>query len=296
MRQAKPDRCTEKKRKDGAMKEWRRNNHKKGQASVELAIIGSAVIILLAYLVQQGYLYNSRQSLEMYAFRQALSQSREQQRGVTLTVMRDVIVPSFFSSLNRQRLMASASVDLNSYKLYIPDKPQDIPSKQLLQIGEAMIQNKLFFEVPPTKVKIVTNRNQGEEENKQWLWVNSAVRELDANIEHGQEKTAIYDYNITVTEDEYAKTIGKNLSSRDKVSTIITFENGTRIIKSYNDDNWTPGSDDDHINSVDVDVGTIPKDVNLGLEETVTRSKETSTEHPSTGGGGGGGGDCWPNC
>src|SRR3989338_3677666 len=97
-----------------------KSNAKKGQATTELAILGAVVMMVLAYLLQQGYIYNSRQALEMYAFRKALELSRNQQRGINLTVIRDVVTPSFFTGLNRQRLMASSSVEYNPRMMYIP--------------------------------------------------------------------------------------------------------------------------------------------------------------------------------
>ena len=138
----------------------RRNN--KAQATAELAIMGSIVIMLLAYLLQQGYIYNARQSLEMYTFREALAKSKGDERGVTLTVVRDMISTSFFTGLNRQRLMATSSVDYNPWVMYDPNIYQDLPTKYLLQIGEAMVRNRLFFEVPPTRMRVVTNANAGQ--------------------------------------------------------------------------------------------------------------------------------------
>lgn len=257
------------------------SNPKKGQATAELAILGSILIMLLAYLVQQGYLYNARQALEMYTFRKALELSRspEQERGITLTVIRDVISPSFFSSINRQRLMSSASVDLNPWVVYTPNEPEHIPNRQLLQMGEAMIRNKLFFEVPPTKIKIETEGNQDQAEEDKWQWVNSSVRELDASIEHAQVKSSEYNYTTTVRETNIDKAISKELSSRDTVNTIITFDDALRIAQNYFVDDWTPVGDDSHILDVEIAEDTIPRGLELRLNETLRKAKTTTTPH-----------------
>lgn len=261
------------------MKQLHLIHNKRGQATAELAIMGSIVIMLLAYLLQQGYLYNSRQSLEMYTFREALRQSRSQERGVTLTVIRDIIIPSFFSSLNRQRLMSSASIDLNPWKLYIPDVAQDLPTRQLLQVDEAMIRNRLFFEVPPTHIKLVTEANQDQSEEDQWQWVNSAIREIDPQTPLTTPRTSTYNYTTQVSETDQNKTITKNLSSDDRVSTGVTFEEKETIEQNYIEDDWTQPGDDEHITSVEVRRETIPRGITLRLDELVRRAKRTTTPH-----------------
>ncbi len=270
----------------------RRNN--KGQATAELAIMGSIVIMLLAYLLQQGYIYNARQSLEMYTFREALARSKNpvpgdpnsQYRGITLTVIRDVISPSFFTGLNRQRLMATSSVDYNPWIMYGPTQAQDLPTKYLLQVGEAMVRNKLFFEVPPTKVKVVTKANEGQDEVDQWQWENSAVREIDPQMPDRPEnepmkspKTSTYSYASTVKETTADKIITKDLSSADKIPTVIAFEDLAALKHSRMREDWTAASDDSHIKSIDVQADTVPDDVRLTLQETVLRDKTTTTPH-----------------
>jgi len=140
---------------------------KKGQATTELAIIGTLVIMALAYLIQYGYMYNNRQALEMYAFRKALELSKQYERGITLTVMRDVILPSFFTGVSRQRLMATASVEYNPYKLYSPyqEDPEDVPTWQLIQLNDGMIRKNYFLQVPPT---LITTRNDTGSDIAMW--------------------------------------------------------------------------------------------------------------------------------
>lgn len=248
-----------------------------GQATTELAIMGSIVIMLFAYLFSQGFIYNARQALEMYTFREALRQSRQQERGITLTVMRDVISPSFFTGLNRQRLQASASVDTNVWKVYIPDVAQDLPTKQLLQINEAMIRNNIFIEVPPTKVKVDTRGEAGE-----WQWINSAIREIDPqtplnNPANRPKSSSEYTYRTETQETETQSITDKRLQSQDTIITGITFETADKIRQNYLNDDWHPAGSDEKITAVSVDAGTVPGNVELNLEERVLKSKRAVT-------------------
>lgn len=267
----------------------RKWNKQKGQATTELAIMGTIVLMVLGFLLQQGFLYNNRQALEMYAFRQTLQLSQQNERGISLTVARDVFVPSFFTGLSRQRLMATSSVDYNPYILYIPnqdedgdfaDQPQDIPSLQLIQIGDAMIYQNSFFQVPPTKVKVTTS------DSDEWTWVNSGVAgfstegewaPLEADLEKYFAKTfsyTSYNYSTQGSETFTDKTITKNLQSSDTIPWEMGFEDSERIIKGYMDNDWKG-----EISSVEVDASTIPVDIGLVLQETVRRDKSVTTPH-----------------
>jgi hypothetical protein len=242
--------------------------NKKGQATTELALMGTVIIMLLAVLVQQGFLYNSRQALEMYAFRKALELSRAEERGYTLTVARDVITPSFFTGINRQRLQASASVEYNPWKVYDPDEPQYVARKQLLQIGEGMIRNGLFIEVPPMKMFMAG----------QWQWTPSVIKELDSQTDldtpKNRRRESTYNYAIRTQEGQAKKTITKKLSSQDIVPMLLTFEEKGTIIENYKKDDW-----DGTVGDIDIDGSTIPRKVNLQLEETVVKERVVTTPH-----------------
>jgi hypothetical protein len=253
------------------------------------------VLLLLGYLASQGSMYNQRQALEMYTFRRALELSREQERGIDLTVIRDVPVPSFFTALNRQRLISSASVDCNPWKVYIPDVPQDVGSKRYLQIGEKMIRvgaGGAYIEVPPTKVKVVTNQNKDKADDAElWQWVPSAVKEIDPqdidkadfflNENKDKGKESGYSYNTTISENSTKKTIAKDLATEEEKDIPITFEGEEQIKESYLKDDWSGSNDDDHIRSVEVDNSTIPKTITFKVKETVERDKKVVTPHYS---------------
>lgn len=250
-----------------------KSNAKKGQATTELAILGAVVMMVLAYLLQQGYIYNSRQALEMYTFRKALELSRKEQKGISLTVIRDIITPSFFTGLNRQRLMASSSIEHNPHIMYIPyeEDPEHTPSRQLVQMDEAMIKNKIFFEVPPTKIKIEI-RDSGEP--PEWQWMGSAISGIDPQTKSVKltERTSEYK-NVTATsEDYYQKNIAKTLETKDVIPTQIEFDDEERIIENYTKDDW-----ENEIIKVEVAKATIPKDLELTLEEKVRREKHVQT-------------------
>lgn len=250
---------------------------KKGQATTELAIMGTVVIMVLAYLIQQGYIYNCRQALEMYAFRKTLELSQSEERGINLTVIRDVISPSFFSGLNRQRLMASSSIEYNPYKIYTPyaEDPEDVPSRQFIQLNEAMIRNGDFFEIPPTKVRVERRDDQGQvAQDTEWMWVASSVNEIDPqNLPvRVTRRTSNYNYGTTITEDRQNRVISKDLESEDIIPTVITFEDEQRTVDNYFTEDW-----EGRISSVGLDTSTIPKNINLILEETIRREKSVQT-------------------
>lgn len=253
----------------------------KGQATTELAVMGTIVLMALAYLLQQGYFYNSRQALEMYAFREALKLSRAQERGISLTVSRDVITPSFFSGLSRQRLMASSSVEVNPWKVYVPeeDTPQDVARYQLLQINEAMIRDGKFILIPPTKAKV-----KPEGEDSKWQWIDSSIREIDPQIPSEEQEQATpfknisnYTYLTSTSEDSYAKTIAKNLETHDIIDRGITFETKEKIIDDYN-----RNSTESHME--DLEETTIPIPIKFTLSEQVLKEKTTTTPHNLGGG------------
>ena len=170
--------------------------------------------------------------------------------------------------------------------MYDPNIYQDLPTKYLLQIGEAMVRNRLFFEVPPTRMRVVTNANAGQDADDQWRWENSAIREIDPQMPDRPEnepmktpKTSEYSYAGTVIETTADKMISKVLSSADKIPTVIEFEDLAALKQSRLRDDWTATGDDSHIKSIDVEAGTIPEDVSLTLKETVRRDKTTTTPH-----------------
>lgn len=246
----------------------------KGQATTELAIMGTVVLMMLAYLLQQGYFYNSRQALEMYAFREALQLSRAQERGISLTVSRDVITPSFFSGISRQRLMASSSVEVNPWKVYVPeeDTPQDVARYQLLQINEAMIRDGKFILIPPTKAKV-----KPEGEDSKWQWIDSSIREIDPQMPSQEQATPFknisnYTYLTSASEDSHAKTIAKNLSTQDAIDRGITFEERGKTIFDYNYNSTDSTMED-------LEEGTIPSGIKFTLSEQVLKEKTTTTPH-----------------
>lgn len=307
-------------------------NNKKGQATTELAIMGAIVLVLLSYLVTQGAIYNQRLGLEMYTFRKALKLSQDQQRGVSLQVMRDTLVPSFFSGLNRQKIMASAVVDYNPWMLYNPDVPQDLPTRQFIQMNEEMLRNDYLLEIPPTKVKVATQELKDQDKEPEWQWVNSAILGVD-DVNTGETTPAnpkpadrISTYGTTVTSQETSnlprwkcggtladgkpcsyihigkeppkqclicgagkdkfirlppdpdapanKATGKILGNTEKTHSNIVFEEADEIIENYKKNDW-----EEEILSVEVKSGTIPKDVQLEVKETLRREKGVQTRH-----------------
>jgi len=242
---------------------------KKGQATTELAIIGTLVIMALAYLIQYGYVYNNRQALEMYAFRKALELSKQYERGITLTVMRDVILPSFFTGVSRQRLMATASVEYNPYKLYTPyqEDPEDVGTWQLVQLNDGMIRKNYFLQIPPT---LITTRNETGDNIA--MWYNSAIAEFDSQAQL-EKKSSAYEYTTSVSEAGQVYTIVKQLKSTDTIPTKVVFDNATNIADAMLRDDW----DNNYHGYVSVHASTIPKDVNMILDEEVTKGKNVVT-------------------
>lgn len=257
----------------------RRRN--KGQATTELAILGAVVLMLLGYLLQQGFVYSNRQALEMYSYRKALQLSRSQQRGITLTVIRDLIAPSFFTGLNRQRIMATSSLEHNPWMLYNPEEgtPQDIPTRQLIQMGDAMIRKGYMLEVPPTKMKVLTKDNEGE--GAEWTWASSAISEIDPQTKDVKGTTRTSDYSSTaiVREDAQGKRFNKELRTYDVVPTAIEFDKAEDIKKSYKMEDWEENLIYDAEGNPRVEIEEIPQDIEIILDETIERTKDVTTKH-----------------
>jgi len=258
-----------------------RIRNKKAQATAELAIMGSIVIMLLGYLMQQGFIYNSRQALEMYTTREALLKSRQLERGVSLTVMRDVFVPSFFTGLNRQRLISSASVSADPWHIYIPVVPGDVATLQLMQVGENMIRKGVFFQVPPTHVRITTEGNQDQDEEDQWQWLASSTSGMDTPI--ATDGLVVKEFNrsndVGITENATSKTINKDLVSQDIIRSNIAFEDANDVATDYMADDWRGDGEDEHILSVEAEPSTIPVEAVFVQDETVSREKHVTTDH-----------------
>jgi len=242
-----------------------RLNKKRAQATTELAIAGVLIIMLLTYLLQRGYIYNCMQSLEMYTFRKALQLSQEQERGISLTVVRDVVVPSFFTGLSRQRLISTASVEYNPYKIYEPveEDPEDIPTRVLLQIGEAMIRNNCYIEVPPTKIKIDTEDKEGE-----WMWQVIFPR-IDSPLPHEERypnftRKETYTYITKIKEAGAKKIAVKKLIVSEEKPLFLDFKKPEEIEKEIKKGDW-----EDNIK--EIEVKKIPKDISLILNQKVTK-------------------------
>ncbi len=246
---------------------------RKGQATTELAIAGALVIMMLGYLMQQGFIYNSRQALEMYTFRRAVELSKAKERGVALTVSRDVVVPTFFTGIARQRLVSSTSVEINPWMLYIADNPADVGTYQLIQMNEKMIRQGQYILVPPSQVKI---SQVDQEEAPEWEWTTSMVREFDPqdpahrSVSVAPDKQSNYTNTATISEDSSNKTVHKSLVSRDIESRAVNFENAAKVIESTSKDPDITG----------VEVGVIPPNITFTVDETIERTKNVSTPHP----------------
>ena len=236
-------------------------HHKKGQATTELAIFGSLIIMILAYLVQTGFVANAKQALEMYTFREALKLSFAHKRGITLTVIRNVVTPSFFSTLSRQPFMATTSVDTNCEKLYLPENAQDVSTYQLMQIGETMIRNEFFFAIP--RMKVWKRGYENEDGDADWSWDNAIPDEIDYQE---NTKTSKYNYSTAVRETSRYREVSKAQENEEIFPVTITFKDRDSILDARN----IIGEDGE---ITDVDATTIPHDVTLTLNETIRREK-----------------------
>ncbi len=248
-------------------------NRTKGQATTELAVAGVIIIMMLGYLMQQGFVYNSRQALEMYTFRRALQLTKSTERGVNLTVTRDLIVPSFFSSIGRQRIQAASSVEVNPWVIWIPKdgEAEDIGTYQVLQLDEKMIRNNQYVLIPPTLAKI---KQADDEEDPEWMYVPSPVREIDPQTAlTTPAKTSTYSYTTNIRENRTAgeKETNKVLTSRDVMNRGITFQTADKMRTDY--------LKDPDIASAEIDGSTIPKAAIITIDETVTKAKQVKTPY-----------------
>lgn len=244
----------------------------RGQASAELAIMGAVILMLLGYLFSQGLMYNNRQALEMYSYRKALQLSQKNEKGITLTVIRDALVPSFFAGISRQRLMSSSSVDYNVWKLYNPkeDEPQDIGTRQLVQIGDAMIYKNYFLEIPATLVKVVTDHQDADDVDAEWI--PSSISDLDSQL--APIEKPLEQNSTTLVKQTYAgKDYSKVLQSNETIPMVVTFEDKARMNYTYYRDDWGGNI----TSQVEIHENTIPANATLMINETVRRVKDVWT-------------------
>jgi len=240
----------------------------------------------LLFLAQQAFMYKAKQGLEMYAFRKALQLSKSSGRGIDLTVIRDVVTPSFFGGLSRERIQASASVEANPWDVWNPGEdssndegvPQDIGTFQLLQIGEAMIQRGYFIRIPPTRIKVAENSDSLADAD--WSWKTSSISEIDAqelSIPGLAKRQSSYKNNKTVSENNLGRSTYDSLETTDTNRIQIKFQTADKIKEDYDKNDW-----EGKITSKDkVAVENIPTNAIIILDEKLNRVQTTSVAHPN---------------
>jgi len=278
-------------------KERRSKRQFKAQATAEMAIMGSILIFVLGFLLSHGVSSKDRQGLEMYTFRKALQLSRENDRGINLTVIREGLSPTLSPAIGRSRMMASASVEINPWKIWQPgpgendpngkdSDPEDTPSWQLLQIGDAMIADKAFLKIPPTLMQVVTKEDQDKNREKDmWMWRQSSIRELG---NPNEPKTFDYTYQTDINETSTGvcgsarKNTTQRLASDDIIPIPITFEyydtsSGRNIDADYKKDDPYQGTGaDEEIKAVNIRQSTVPKDIIFYQKEKIQRQRITN--------------------
>jgi len=88
-----------------------------------------------------------------------------------------------------------------------------------------------------------------------------------------EKKSSAYEYTTSVAEGGQVYTIVKQLKSKDTIPTKIIFDNATNIQDAMLRDDW----DNNYHGYVSVHASTIPKDVNMILDEEVTKGKNVVT-------------------
>lgn len=228
----------------------------KAQVLAELAVMGAVIFMLLGYLFQQAFIAQQRQATEMYAFRKALQLSNDNEKSVNLRVIRDVVVPSFFSRINRQRINAVSAVDTNHRYVWKGNSEDSAASASFLQIGDAMIINNELFNISPMQIKPRGNSDS--------IWTASSFS-LDEMIEGTsaaqlkKSSTTQYEYVTNIAENGQDRRMSKTLEYQVVNAPLeINYPSAEEIIKESEGD----------IEAVNV----LPADIYLDFKETIKKS------------------------
>jgi hypothetical protein len=150
---------------EAGMRRCFRNVSNKSQALSELAIFGTLLIIGFGAVLSYVQSMNSQQSLQMEAFRKAYRLSRESDKEVSYTIIKDspvVDVADLFGRPDTARITASADVVAMRYDPPPKDEnnPDDRDNVQYYEI------NGQVYSVDPIKVNV---RLDSGGDRDQWI-------------------------------------------------------------------------------------------------------------------------------
>lgn len=193
------------------MRLWNRTkkNKSRGQATTELAICATLIIVMFAAMLRYGQTMNFQQQLQMKAFRQALKYSRDKGREVSYTIIKDkrgVNPFNFFGVPEDNRLMASATAAWIKSDFGFKNIFEFLGLKDPEDIFDYYEINGEVFKLRPIKVKAKFEHWIIPEGNWMELWMPIMVlesqyrkqRDVDAKIERKETHSGI------ITERSYS--------------------------------------------------------------------------------------------
>lgn len=142
---------------------------RKSQAVSELAIFGALIIAAFAAVLSYLQSMNSQQALQMKAFRMAFKLSRQLDKEVAYTIIRDtpvVDLGDLFGRPDISRMTASSDV----VAMIKDPPPKNIRDRDIAEYYEI---NGQVYEVNPIKVRITY------EEGDRDLWVSAPISDVE---------------------------------------------------------------------------------------------------------------------
>lgn len=133
-----------------------------GQATTEIAVMGTIILVIFGVLLRYGQMFNAQQEAQMYAFRKSLELAQKRTNdakfgGATVVVTKEYQPVDLFSSEPQPSMVSgSSTVTLENKQTYFDtDNPvagEDGPATYY-QMGNDMIKNNELIEVPYMYVK-----------------------------------------------------------------------------------------------------------------------------------------------
>ncbi len=191
---------------------------KKGQAVLEMALLGTLVLFIFSALLVYGQRLDLRQQLKMEAFRKAIQRAYYDNSAVSYTIKRDTHIPNLFSGYgNGQYASTQASATVMWQKGMGGDQGEDDEQNfSYYELNDKVIDLRQLWKDSGEPDKEVTGPT-GEEYTVPVLpsvWKEEAVRasDYDSSFEKNQDKDTLIvttkrsaDLNETVTTKLYTR-------------------------------------------------------------------------------------------
>lgn len=233
---------------------------KRGQAVTEMAILGSLILLAFMVLLKYGQTLTAQQEAQMYAFRQALKSSYNENNAVSYTVAKDKRVIDLFGKYDgsqKARLTAGASVMWMNDPGLNPKEDEDDAPKQIYEFNGKVVG------VPPMRIKV-----RGDEEDY-WVYSPASIWDMERDRETTLSPSLTYWWVTRAPAD--VTQIDEEGVTRRKVEEVN--EKTTTRLKVMSEGDVERYSVDPDL----LDVSNVPGDIRVVQEEYWRKEEEMFT-------------------